>query len=501
MLGRRLSVEDATPGVTRDRLQAPVERDGYWFDLIDTGGMGIEDRDGLTDDVEDQVRVALAEAAVAIFLVDIRAGITDLDQRFAREVRKYATPVVLVTNKSDYPDLDFEAPNFHRLGLGEPVPVSAREGRGLEELIEALAPHLDPEAQPEEPAFKVALVGARNAGKSTMVNALAADERVIVSEVPGTTRDAVDVTIEKDGKRIVLVDTAGFRRRAAVSGNFEFYSQARSAEAIFRSDVVCLILDATKPIGKIQKQLAGTILRSMRPCVIVANKWDLARDHMEIPDYDAYVYRQLPGLRFAPMVITTALTGKNALAMLDTCAMLLKQADSRLGTGEVTRLMQAAVEKRSTPVKQGRVGKVYYATQARTRPPTLVLFVNSAICFPADYRRYLVNQLQQAGRFPEVPVRIRVRERRRRDRPPDGTPMYRRDEPELEFEPDSLPEGFDPGEFDPADYADEPEVFEVPLGDAPDEPGLDRLGPDAEDGHPAGAAEDDEDDDDTGDDA
>jgi len=420
LLGRRLTVEDATPGVTRDRVGAAARHDGRWVDLYDTGGMGLRDPDGLSVKVEAQVRAALAEAAVAVLVVDVREGLTDLDLAFARELRGGAVPVIVAANKADVDALGYDAALFHKLGLGEPIPVSAREKRGLDALWEALLPLVPVATEPAPPALRVALVGARNSGKSTMVNALAGAERVIVSEVPGTTRDAVDVTIRKDGRDVVLVDTAGFAKRATVDGSFEFYSQQRSEEAIRRADVVCLILDCVKPIGKIQKQLGAAIVEACRPCVIVANKWDLVVGRMETGDFGEYVRRRLPNLRFAPIAATTALTGKNALAMLDTAAMLWKQAQSRIPTGELNRLLTDAVERRATPIRFGKVGRLYYATQSGVTPPTVVCFVNFPPCFTDDYQRYLVNQLQAAGVFPEVPVRLKIRARRRRERLPAG---------------------------------------------------------------------------------
>jgi GTP-binding protein len=462
LLGRRLAVEDATPGVTRDRVGAAVAYEGRWVELYDTGGMGIQDSAGLTPQVEAQVRAALAEAAAAILVVDVRAGITGLDLAFARELRGGPVPVVVAANKADVDALGYDAAIFHKLGFGEPIPVSAREKRGLGALWEALLPRVPVATEPEAPALRVALVGARNSGKSTMVNALAGSERVIVSEVPGTTRDSVDVTIRKDGRAIVLVDTAGFAKRATVDGSFEFYSQSRSEEAIRRADVVCLILDSMKPIGKIQKQIAAAIVEARRPCVVVANKWDLVAGRMETGEFGTYVRRRLPNLHFAPIVVTTALTGKNALAMLDTAAMLWKQAQSRIPTGELNRLLSEAVERRATPIRFGKVGRIYFATQSGVTPPTVVCFVNFPPCFTDDYQRYLVNQLQAAGVFPEVPVQLRIRARRR-ERVPDDAGAALQPSHDLD------------------DYADEPVEYELPLSDAgfDDEDGPPGPGPDA----------------------
>lgn len=421
---QRLAVVDAKPGTTRDRMMAAIEREGRWMELIDTGGLGVVDKDGLTPAIEAQVGRALDEATVAVLVVDVRSGPHPLDREFARRLRGGKLPVIVAANKADTPALDHEAAPFHTLGLGDPIPLSANEGRGMEELLEALAPHLgDSPGPPPPPAFRVAIVGPRNAGKSTFVNSLAGEERVIVSPVPGTTRDAIDVVIEKDGREIVIVDTAGFRRRGPISGTVEHWTQGRAEDAIPRADVALLMLDVTKPVGKVEKQLADLIVRFHRPCIVVANKYDLAKDKVETGEFGDYFRRTLPMLAFAPIAFTTATTGQNASAVLDLAANLVKQADRRVPTAELNRVLSQAIDRNGTPRPGGREGRMYYCTQDDVRPPTLVLFVNLVECFTGDYLRYLGNHLRLHGYFPEIPIRFLLRARRRAA--PPGKPRLR----------------------------------------------------------------------------
>ncbi|MCI0343488.1 MAG: ribosome biogenesis GTPase Der [Planctomycetales bacterium] len=413
---QRISIVDPTPGVTRDRVSAIVTRDGCTFELVDTGGIGIVDRDDLGPAIEKQIEAAIRSSSVAVFLVDAREGLAAADRRVAERLRKLRKPVVVAANKCDAPKLDTEAAAFHALGFGDPVPVSATEGRGLDELFERLAPHLgETRAAEADPDFRLAVVGRRNVGKSTLVNALAHEERVIVSEVPGTTRDSIDVRIEKDGRSLVVVDTAGLRKRAAVEGTFEWYTLSRARAAVRRADVVFFVLDATLPIGQVEKQLADALYAQHRPTVVVVNKWDLVRkrapERADTETFGRYYRKKLPVLAFAPIVFTTATEGKNIFAAVDLARALMKQSDARIPTARLNEVLADAMDRRPPPPSRNRVGRIYYATQASIRPPTIVLFVNDPVLFPGDHRRYLEGKIRDGGPFPEVPVRIQVRSR------------------------------------------------------------------------------------------
>ena len=287
---RRIAIVDPTAGVTRDRLNTMVACGDRWFELIDTGGVGVVDADELSDDVDRQITLAMEQAQVLIFLVDAREGVTGLDETVAHRIRSLGKPVLLVANKCDMPLLDRQSVEFFQLGFGEPLCVSAQHGRNKELLIQKLGEML-PEMgeQPEDPVLKLAIVGRRNTGKSTFINNLAGQERVIVSEVPGTTRDSVDVRFEKDGKTLLAIDTAGVRKRRSVKGNIEFYSLARAQRSIRRADVVFLFLEPRLRVSKVDKQLADTILEQSRPAVFVINKWDLVRDQIITSQMGDYI--------------------------------------------------------------------------------------------------------------------------------------------------------------------------------------------------------------------
>src|SRR5262249_37219912 len=281
LAGRRIAIVDPTPGVTRDRLMAPVDLDGRTVDLVDTGGMGIEDKDQFSKDVERQIDFAIAEASVILFLVDVRSGLVPLDDEVAKRLRGVDKPVVLVANKCDTEDLDTQTGEFHRYGFGDVLCVSAQQKRGRFELVERIRELLPPSEEEPLPAredvLQLAIVGRRNTGKSTFINSLAKAPRTIVSEVEGTTRDSVDVRFERDGKTVLAIDTAGVRYKGKVKTDIEFYSLARAERSIRRADVVLHFFDSAKKVSHVDKQLAGYILEQYKPAIFVVNKWDLMK--------------------------------------------------------------------------------------------------------------------------------------------------------------------------------------------------------------------------------
>ena len=412
---RRIAIVAPTPGVTRDRVSAPIELGDGYAELFDTGGIGIEDVDALTEAVESQITYAIEVAALICFLVDAREGLTPLDRRVAERLRGHGKPVILVANKVDDPTAVYEIHELHKLGFGQPLEVSALHGRGLEALLEAMAESLAdyPVETPTEPEMKLAIVGKRNAGKSTFVNALAGQERVIVSEKPGTTRDSVDVTIEKGRRRLIVIDTAGVRKRRKIASDVEFYSQHRAMRSIRRADVVVLTIDASVPVSQVDKMLAGEIAAELKPVILAVNKWDLAIGRAAGEDYAEYFAKTFPELAYAPISLTVATTGRNVWETVTLAAELFRQARTRVPTAKLNETIAEILQARGPSHKSGtRPPKILYATQIATCPPTIVIFVNDVRSFGTTYQRFLVNQFRKRLPFKEIPIRLLLRRRR-----------------------------------------------------------------------------------------
>jgi GTP-binding protein len=413
LAGRRIAIVDPTAGVTRDRVSAIIERDGRWFELVDTGGMGIEDSDQLTAEVEEQITLAIDEAALIIFAVDVRDGVTPLDRHVADRLRRQGKPVILVANKADSEKIDTDATVFYELGLGEPLPLSAKAARHRPELLrrvlEAL-PEADESERPMRTDMTMAIVGKRNAGKSTFINTLAGEPRVIVSEIPGTTRDSVDIRIEKDALTYVVIDTAGLRKKASMKGDIEFYSRVRAEQAIRRADVSLLLIDATSPISMVEKHLARFIVDARKAVVIIVSKWDLAKGKTTSGNFADYIGRHLPGLDFAPVTFLSAMEGRNVWSALDVARSLFKQSHTRVSTSRINKAIASAVKRRKPPSgKHGGLVKIYYGTQVTANPPTIALFVNDPDNVSTDYARYLVHQFRETLPFTEIPLRLLFR--------------------------------------------------------------------------------------------
>ncbi|MBU0637911.1 MAG: ribosome biogenesis GTPase Der [Planctomycetes bacterium] len=413
LAGRMISIVDPRAGVTRDRVSTVVEHRDHYFELTDTGGVGIVDADHLEEHVEEQIRYAIQCADVVIFLVDVRDGVTALDCAVGTLLRRCVQPLILVANKVDVAPLEPEAAQFVRLGYGEPLCVSATEGHGCRELLgrinELLGSTAD--AKPEQPLMRLALVGKRNAGKSTLVNALAGEERMIVSETPGTTRDAVDVRFERDGRMFVAIDTAGVRKKSRMQ-DIEYYSYTRALRSIRRADVVMFLVDATVPISDVDLKLGRTILDEYKPVVIAVNKWDLARGRADSTAYGEYLTQIMPALDYAPITFITAKTGRNVDAATDVALNLHRQAHSRVTTGRLNAALEAILQERGPSPKRGtKTLKVYYATQAAVAPPTIVFFCNHPGLVSDNYRRFMENRLRDILPFREVPLRLLFRAR------------------------------------------------------------------------------------------
>jgi GTPase len=418
LAGRRLAIVDPTAGVTRDRVSHLIEINDRFAELVDTGGMGIEDSDNLTDLVEEQIQTAVDSAAIIIFVVDTREGIVPLDHEVAKRLRYVTPPVLLVANKTDHEGISSQADEFYRFGR-KIFRVSAKENRGKDELLEEIyqrLPEPSPDdVPPEEAVMKVAIVGRRNTGKSTLVNTLAHAERMIVSEVPGTTRDSVDVRFEIDGKSFIAIDTPGFRRGKSISTDVDFYGSHRAQRSIRRADVVLLFFDAAQRISKVDKQLCDYIAQQYKPCIFVVNKWDLMAGGMSTEKWVTYLRDTFRTMWYVPIAFITGQSGKNVKAMFNHAQMLFKQSRNRISTGQLNKLLRAALVQNPPPDHQGRPAKIFYATQVAAQPPTIVLFCNSPRVLTEQYKRYLLGAFREKLEFGEVPIKLYLRKREHGD--------------------------------------------------------------------------------------
>ncbi len=408
-----ISIVEPTPGVTRDRVIAIIEKNERYFELVDTGGYGIVDADHLEAHVHQQIQRAIDSANLILFMVDIRDGIMSLDQTIAGLLRKHNLPVIGVANKADTTSKFPEGGVFGKLGFGDFLCVSAKNNVNKTALLDEIFDRLKniKTVRPAEPVMKIAIVGKRNAGKSSIVNAIVGDTRVIVSETPGTTRDAVDVRFEKDGKTIVVIDTPGVQKKSSIADSIEFYSFVRATSSVRRADVVLLMIDATTPVSQPDKRLAKLVADEYKPCIIVVNKWDLAKDSAMTGQYEEYLTKLLPGLGYAPIAFTTATKTKNIKSVLDLACELFKQATTWMPTPKLNKAFEIIKEEQTGGGKHGRP-RMYYATQVAVNPVTILMFVNKPDLFDENYRRFLLGRLSDLLPIAEVPIRLLARPHR-----------------------------------------------------------------------------------------
>jgi GTP-binding protein len=415
LAGEMISIVEPTAGVTRDRVSTIIGKNDRYFELIDTGGYGIIDSQQLSSHVEQQIQQAIESADLVVFMVDIRDGLVPLDEEIARLLHKNNLNVIGAANKADTARMFPAAAEFSGLGFGEFLCISAQNNLNKAVLLERVLERLEgmESGRPAKPVMKIAIVGKQNVGKSTLVNALVGSERVIVSEVPGTTRDAVDVRFEKDGKTFVVIDTAGVRKKRKIAESIEFYSHARATRSIRRADVILLLVDATAPVSQVDKKLANLISEEYKGCIIIVNKWDLARDVASTGEYESYLTKTLSGLKYAPIAFTTATEAKNVQSVLDLAAEIFKQATTWIPTGRLNKAFEIIKAARSGAGKRKTsLPKIYYATQVAVNPVTLLLFVNNPKQFDENYRRYIVGRLRELLPVEEVPIRLLARPRR-----------------------------------------------------------------------------------------
>jgi GTPase len=418
LVGRRSALVDDRPGVTRDRREGDATLAGLEFRIIDTAGFETDDPQTLPGRMRAQTQAAVAQADVALFLIDARAGVTPLDEEIARWLRESDTPVVVVANKSEGRAGDDGRYEAFALGLGDPLPFSAEHGEGLGDLHEALLPHLeregdDPDDEPDESTdarLKLAIVGRPNAGKSTLVNRLLDQDRLITGPEAGITRDSIAIDWEWQGRPVRLIDTAGLRRRAKVEDKLEKLSAADALHAVDFAEVVVLLLDATRGLEAQDLRIADRVLEEGRALVIALNKWDVAENGPGLlQGVRAALDEGLSQVKGVPLLTVSAATGKGLDRLLEVAFEVREAWSRRVGTGELNRWFAAAVEKNPPPAPGGKRIKLRYLTQARTRPPSFVLFGTRVDQLPTSYERYLLNGIRRDLGFGAVPVRLTLR--------------------------------------------------------------------------------------------
>lgn len=417
LAGRRLAIVDDMAGVTRDRMQFLLEEEGRYFEIVDTGGIGINDVDELDEEIETQIEIGIQGADLLMFVVDVKDGKVGLDEKVTQRLRSLNKPVLLVANKCDGENWELEAADFFKLGFGMPVCVSAKNNRRKGELISAILERLPSQQEidskeTERPEMKFALVGRRNVGKSTFVNTLVKEERMIVSEVAGTTRDSVDVRFELDGKTMVAIDTPGLRRGKSVRTDIDFYGTHRAHRTIRHADVILMMFDCSQRISKVDRQLCSYIEAAYKPCIFVVNKWDLMSEHMPTERWADYIRDNFSTMWNAPIAFVTGKTGQNCSRLLSHARMLFKQSRARVSTPVLNRIVKEALVKHPPPMASNKKRpKIYYAAQIGSEPPTIMLKCNNPDAFSKTYRRYLLGVLRDSLEFGEVPIRLVLEKR------------------------------------------------------------------------------------------
>ena len=414
LIGRRLSIVEDTPGVTRDRIYADAEWLTHSFTLIDTGGIEPASEDIIAVQMRRQAELAIETADVIVFLVDGREGMTAADEEVATMLRKSNKPVVLAVNKLDAPKFNDAIYEFYALGLGDPIIISAGQGLGLGDMLDEVCAHFPPEAEEEgEHPLNIAVVGKPNVGKSSLVNAILGEERCIVSNIPGTTRDAVDTLFTLDGEPYVLVDTAGIRRKRAVEDEtIERYSVIRSLAAVRRADVVLIVVDAEQGLSEQDVKIAGYVHEEGKPSVLVVNKWDLIeKDTNTMNKFKKDMQVDLAFMDYVPFLFISAKTGQRVNKLLSAAKESYAQSIRRITTGTLNDIVNEAISMTEPPAMSGKRLKIYYATEVSVQPPTFVIFVNDEVLVHFSYKRYMENYFRKTFGFAGTPIKIIFRTR------------------------------------------------------------------------------------------
>ncbi len=416
---QRISIVDDMPGVTRDRIYLDAEWLNHEFTMIDTGGIELDESDHILRSMRQQAQIAIEEADVILFLVDGRTGLTTADEEVARMLRSAKKPVVLGVNKIDSPQLAVNAYEFYQLGLGDPIALSASNAMNLGDLLDAVVaafPQTKAEEK-EEDEICIAVIGRPNVGKSSLVNQLLGEERVIVSDIAGTTRDAIDTHFVKDGNKFMLIDTAGMRRRGKIDEPVERYSVMRSLRAIDRADVVLMLIDASEGITEQDKKIAGYAHESGRGVILVVNKWDIYpdKDDKSTLRFTEELREEIGFLQYAPVLYTSALTGQRINRVTELVRYVAEQQSMRIKTSVLNDLIRDAVSVNPPPMHRGRQLKILFMTQVDIKPPKFILFVNDPELMHFSYLRFIENRLREMYGFEGTPIRLIVRARTEED--------------------------------------------------------------------------------------
>ena len=414
----RIAIVEDTPGITRDRITAEVSWSGREFTVIDTGGIEPDSKDILLSQMREQAVMAMEMADVIIFLTDVRQGLTDQDGKVADMLRRSAAPVVLAVNKVDaYEKQQLDVYEFYNLGLGDPLPISAANRQGLGELLDAVIACFKEGAglgEEEDLRVKVAVIGKPNVGKSSLINKILGENRLVVSDIPGTTRDAIDTDFSRNGKDYVLIDTAGLRRKNKIKEDLEHYMILRAVGAIERADVAVLLIDAKEGVSEQDAKIAGLAHNRGKAVIIAVNKWDaVPKETMTAKRTEEKIRNILSFMPYAEVVFISALTGQRVSKLFDVIDMVAENHAMRIQTGVLNEILSEATAMKQPPQDKGRSLKIYYGTQVSVKPPTFVLFVNSNKLMHFSYERYLENQIRDTFGFRGTPIRIYTREKNR----------------------------------------------------------------------------------------
>ena len=416
LAGSRISIVQDTPGVTRDRIYAETNWRGRAFTLVDTGGIEPDSEDIILSQMREQANLAIAMADVIIFLTDIKQGVTAADREISLMLKKSGKPIVLVCNKADNFDKDKEEIyEFYNLGIGDPFPISAANALGIGDVLDEIYDKLPPKEQgeDEDDSIKVAVIGKPNVGKSSLINKILGENRAIVSDIAGTTRDAIDTEFENEKGKYVLIDTAGIRRKSKVKESIEKFSIMRTLLAIERADVCLMMIDALEGVTDQDAKIAGEAHEAGKGVIIVVNKWDaFEKETGTLEKYKKEIYDQLKYLSYAPIIFVSAKTGQRVNKLFDLINHVAEQNAMRISTSVLNQVINEAIAIVQPPTDKGKRLKIFYGTQASTKPPTFVIFVNNKELFHFSYERYLVNQIRKEFGLEGTPVRIIVREKR-----------------------------------------------------------------------------------------
>lgn len=415
IVGKRISIVEDKPGVTRDRVYADANWRGRDFTLIDTGGIETDSDDIIGSQMREQAKIAISVADVILFVTDIKQGVTAADSEIAMMLKKSGKPIVLICNKADnYVQDANDSYEFYSLGIGKPYPVSSTNALGIGDVLDAIYEHF-PESDEEDndsEIIKVAVIGKPNVGKSSLINKILGEERVIVSNIAGTTRDAIDSEFQNEFGRYVFIDTAGIRRKSKVTESIEKFSIMRTLLAIERSDVCLMLIDATEGISDQDTKIAGEAHEAGKGIIIVVNKWDeVSKDTHTIEEFKKNIYNKLSFMNYAPIIFISAKTGQRVNKVFEMINKVANQNAMRISTAMLNEVINEAIAVVQPPSDKGKRLKIMYATQASTKPPTFVIFVNNKELFHFSYERYLVNQIRNNFGLEGTPIRVIVREK------------------------------------------------------------------------------------------